>query len=163
ARPVPGPIALRARGRPCADRRPSGAPAPAGARRPRGTPHGSEPTVQRAVALLSLLVVSLAVASLAWPGRAGAPDPPPAGTRAPPAPSPPRPPAPTATPAACVPAPAAGWAPTVPPGGLVQLAGTPHLFVCGTDGLLHWAGDTRALAQQVALGQPVTWGVVVTL
>jgi hypothetical protein len=36
--------------------------------------------------------------------------------------------------------------------GVVRLAGTPHLFVCGDDGLLHWAGDTRALAEH-----PVDW------
>jgi hypothetical protein len=62
--------------------------------------------------------------------------------------------------AGCGPA-AAG--PPVPPGGVVQLAGTPHLFVCGADGLLHRAGDTRVLAQQVAQGQPLDWGARVTL
>ena len=46
---------------------------------------------------------------------------------------------------------------TVPVGGVLRLAGTPHLFVCGADGLLHWVGDTRALAQRQAAGEPVLW------
>ena len=39
------------------------------------------------------------------------------------------------------------------PGTPVQLAGTPHLFVVDDAGVLHWAGDTRALA-----GRTVNWG-----
>jgi hypothetical protein len=41
---------------------------------------------------------------------------------------------------------------TIQVGGVVQLAGTPHLWIAG-DGALHWAGDTRALA-----GHRVNWG-----
>lgn len=37
-------------------------------------------------------------------------------------------------------------------GSLVALAGTPHLWVADDAGVLHWAGDTRALA-----GLPVRW------
>jgi hypothetical protein len=38
-------------------------------------------------------------------------------------------------------------------GGLVALAGTPHLWIADAQGVLHWAGDTRALA-----GKTVDWG-----
>lgn len=38
------------------------------------------------------------------------------------------------------------------PGTVVALQGTPHLWIAGEDGLLHWAGDTRALA-----GRTVNW------
>jgi hypothetical protein len=38
------------------------------------------------------------------------------------------------------------------PGTAVALNGTPHLWIAGDDGLLHWAGDTRALA-----GKMVDW------
>ena len=38
------------------------------------------------------------------------------------------------------------------PGTSVALQGTPHLWIAGEDGLLHWAGDTRALA-----GRTVNW------
>jgi hypothetical protein len=38
------------------------------------------------------------------------------------------------------------------PGTVVALQGTPHLWIVGEDGLLHWAGDTRALA-----GRTVNW------
>lgn len=38
------------------------------------------------------------------------------------------------------------------PGAVIGLQGTPHLFVVGDDGLLHWAGDTRALQ-----GRWVVW------
>ena len=41
---------------------------------------------------------------------------------------------------------------TVGYGGVVQLAGTPHIWV-SEGGQLHWAGDTRALA-----GRYVNWG-----
>jgi hypothetical protein len=37
----------------------------------------------------------------------------------------------------------------ISPGTLVALRGTPHLWVGGDDGALHWAGDTRALANRV--------------
>jgi hypothetical protein len=33
-----------------------------------------------------------------------------------------------------------------PTGTVVGLQGTPHLWIAGDDGTLHWAGDTRALA-----------------
>jgi hypothetical protein len=50
------------------------------------------------------------------------------------------------------------WARTVhqhafAPGAVVGLSGTPHLFIADEQGLLHWAGDTRAL-----VGRPVDWG-----
>ncbi|MGI8423731.1 MAG: DUF2927 domain-containing protein [Chloroflexota bacterium] len=38
-------------------------------------------------------------------------------------------------------------------GALVALAGTPHLWIADDAGVLHWAGDTRALA-----GRAVDWG-----
>jgi hypothetical protein len=38
-------------------------------------------------------------------------------------------------------------------GAVVQLAGTPHLFVADEAGVLHWGGDTRGLA-----GRFVDWG-----
>lgn len=38
------------------------------------------------------------------------------------------------------------------PGDVVALRGTPHLWIAGDDGALHWAGDTRALANR-----PVNW------
>lgn len=38
------------------------------------------------------------------------------------------------------------------PGAVIGLQGAPHLFVVGDDGLLHWAGDTRALQ-----GRWVVW------
>ncbi|HEX2033968.1 MAG TPA: hypothetical protein VHS99_07270 [Chloroflexota bacterium] len=38
-------------------------------------------------------------------------------------------------------------------GTVVALRGTPHIWVAGSDGMLHWAGDTRALSQQA-----VNWG-----
>ena len=54
-------------------------------------------------------------------------------------------------------APAAGAAPAeqVPlsHGALVSLAGTSHLWIADESGVLHWAGDTRALA-----GRTVDWG-----
>ncbi|HEU5318859.1 MAG TPA: DUF2927 domain-containing protein [Chloroflexota bacterium] len=37
----------------------------------------------------------------------------------------------------------------LPAGTTVGLSGTPHLWVAGQDGLLHWAGDTRALTGRV--------------
>jgi hypothetical protein len=40
-----------------------------------------------------------------------------------------------------------------PAGAIVALAGTPHLWVSGEDGLFHWVGDTRALGKQ-----SVDWG-----
>ncbi|MGH2351640.1 MAG: excalibur calcium-binding domain-containing protein [Chloroflexota bacterium] len=56
-----------------------------------------------------------------------------------------------------VPAPAVLAAPgqqTSPaPGAVVALSGTPHLWIADEQGVLHWAGDTRALA-----GKFVDWG-----
>ncbi len=40
------------------------------------------------------------------------------------------------------------------PGAVVQLVGTPHLFVADQQGVLHWGGDTRALA-----GKFIDWSV----
>jgi len=37
-------------------------------------------------------------------------------------------------------------------GAVVGLAGTPHLWIADAQGLLHWAGDTRALA-----GKTILW------
>ena len=42
--------------------------------------------------------------------------------------------------------------PTLSPGAVVGLAGTPHLWIADTQGVLHWGGDTRALA-----GKHVNW------
>ena len=39
------------------------------------------------------------------------------------------------------------------PGAVVGLAGTPHLWIADNQGVLHWGGDTRALA-----GKHVNWG-----
>jgi hypothetical protein len=36
----------------------------------------------------------------------------------------------------------------LPAGAVVSLAGTPHLWVADEGGVLHWAGDTRALANR---------------
>lgn len=44
---------------------------------------------------------------------------------------------------------------TVPNGTVVQLQGTPHLWIADESGTLHWGGDTRALA-----GRFVNWGDV---
>lgn len=55
--------------------------------------------------------------------------------------------------------PAAGGAATghaqsgIVPGMVVALQGTPHLFIADEAGVLHWGGDTRALADR-----PVNWG-----
>ncbi len=38
------------------------------------------------------------------------------------------------------------------PGAVVQLIGTPHLFIVDAQGVLHWGGDTRGLA-----GRPIDW------
>src|SRR5687767_595362 len=38
-------------------------------------------------------------------------------------------------------------------GAIVALKGTPHLWIADDRGVLHWAGDTRALA-----GHSVNWG-----
>lgn len=38
------------------------------------------------------------------------------------------------------------------PGSVVELAGTPHLFIADSNGVLHWGGDTRGLA-----GRPIDW------
>src|SRR3989442_1100613 len=35
------------------------------------------------------------------------------------------------------------------PGSVVQLVGTPHLFIVDGRRILHWGGDTRALAGQI--------------
>src|SRR5688572_22292710 len=40
----------------------------------------------------------------------------------------------------------------LPIGAVAGLAGTPHLWVADAQGILHWAGDTRALA-----GKAVDW------
>src|SRR5215216_3226345 len=42
---------------------------------------------------------------------------------------------------------------TYAPGTPVQLVGTPHLFIADDQGVLHWGGDTRALA-----GHDIAWG-----
>ena len=42
--------------------------------------------------------------------------------------------------------------PTLAPGAVVGLAGTPHLWIADSAGVLHWGGDTRALA-----GKHVNW------
>ena len=39
------------------------------------------------------------------------------------------------------------------PGAIVALQGTPHLWIADAQGVLHWGGDTRALA-----GKPINWG-----
>jgi probable HAF family extracellular repeat protein len=49
------------------------------------------------------------------------------------------------------PPPTAGARPA--PGAVVALAGTPHIWVADEQGVLHWAGDTRALE-----GRAVDWG-----
>jgi hypothetical protein len=54
--------------------------------------------------------------------------------------------------AAPAPAPGTGPLANLAPGSVVALRGTPHLWLVGADGALHWVGDTRALA-----GQPVSW------
>ena len=41
---------------------------------------------------------------------------------------------------------------TLPPGTVVSLQGTPHLWFADDEGVLHWGGDTRALA-----GRPIDW------
>ena len=38
------------------------------------------------------------------------------------------------------------------PGAVIGLAGTPHLWIADSAGVLHWGGDTRALA-----GKHVNW------
>ncbi|HEX2034407.1 MAG TPA: LppP/LprE family lipoprotein [Chloroflexota bacterium] len=50
------------------------------------------------------------------------------------------------------PAPAPQDRQAVSPGMIIGLRGTPHLWVAGEDGLLHWAGDTRALS-----GHLINW------
>src|SRR5687767_6766077 len=42
---------------------------------------------------------------------------------------------------------------TLPAFSVVALAGTPHLWIADENGVLHWGGDTRALA-----GRNVNWG-----
>jgi hypothetical protein len=44
---------------------------------------------------------------------------------------------------------------TVPNGTVVQLSGTPHLWISDDQGMLHWGGDTRALG-----GRYINWGDV---
>lgn len=39
------------------------------------------------------------------------------------------------------------------PGAVVALEGTPHLWIADSQGVLHWGGDTRALA-----GRHINWG-----
>ena len=43
--------------------------------------------------------------------------------------------------------------PTLAPGAVVGLAGTPHIWIADDQGVLHWGGDTRALT-----GKHVNWG-----
>ncbi|HEU5315309.1 MAG TPA: hypothetical protein VFX49_04325, partial [Chloroflexota bacterium] len=42
---------------------------------------------------------------------------------------------------------------TVNPFSVVGLSGTPHLWIADEQGILHWGGDTRALA-----GRNINWG-----
>src|SRR5688572_20643685 len=42
---------------------------------------------------------------------------------------------------------------TLPPGAVVALTGTPHLWIADESGVLHWGGDTRSLA-----GRTINWG-----
>ena len=51
------------------------------------------------------------------------------------------------------PALAAGAGTTITHGTVVGLQGTPHLWIADADGVLHWGGDTRALA-----GRHINWG-----
>jgi hypothetical protein len=37
---------------------------------------------------------------------------------------------------------------TLPPGTVITLSGTPHLWIADEQGVLHWGGDTRALANR---------------
>ena len=41
----------------------------------------------------------------------------------------------------------------IAPGAVVALEGTPHLWIADDQGVLHWGGDTRALA-----GRHINWG-----
>jgi hypothetical protein len=41
---------------------------------------------------------------------------------------------------------------TFPPGAVINLEGTPHLWIADQNGVLHWGGDTRALQ-----GQTIDW------
>lgn len=41
---------------------------------------------------------------------------------------------------------------TLSAGAVVALKGTPHIWIFGSDGVLHWGGDTRALA-----GKTIDW------
>ena len=41
---------------------------------------------------------------------------------------------------------------TAPPGVVMALSGTPHLWIADEQGVLHWGGDTRALA-----GKSINW------
>lgn len=50
------------------------------------------------------------------------------------------------------PALAAGAGITISHGTVVGLQGTPHLWIADTEGVLHWGGDTRALA-----GRTINW------
>ena len=42
---------------------------------------------------------------------------------------------------------------TAPAGAVFALTGTPHLWIADEQGVLHWGGDTRALA-----GKSINWG-----
>src|SRR6266545_6190865 len=42
---------------------------------------------------------------------------------------------------------------TLSAGAIVALKGTPHLWIADDGGMLHWSGDTRALA-----GHAIDWG-----
>ncbi|MCY3914053.1 MAG: hypothetical protein OXG43_12545 [Chloroflexi bacterium] len=50
------------------------------------------------------------------------------------------------------PALAAGTSATISHGTVVGLQGTPHLWIADAEGVLHWGGDTRALA-----GRTINW------
>ncbi len=60
--------------------------------------------------------------------------------------------------AAATPPRAAAQTAPYPPGAVVALAGTTHLWFADDQGTLHWGGDTRALA-----GRTVDWGTRVNL
>src|SRR5437764_13590150 len=55
-------------------------------------------------------------------------------------------------PAAAVAVPTARAQCSYAPGTPVSLVGTPHLFIVDDQGVLHWGGDTRALA-----GHTIFW------
>src|SRR4051812_39789497 len=54
--------------------------------------------------------------------------------------------------------PASASACSLTTGAVVQLTGTPHLFIVDGSGTLHWGGDTRALA-----GKSIDWNNMCTV